>query len=155
MSISPLSGPAEIMVKSAVSPEPPEDATVKDKPTARTDLVSISEQGRKKAEEMKGDKPSGKNDAHAGKERNGEGAGAAGRAKGMNVQAGESKDEIVEDLQDTESDIRAVKGEIAEARRSPALSEDQRKQELNKLENKLDRLEDEAEEMKSDLAADE
>ena len=155
MSITPLSGPAEIMLKSAVPPEASEDKSVENKPANKTDTVSISEQGRQKAEEMKGDKPSGNKDADAGKKRDGESAATTGKSKSMNLQVGESKDEIVEDLQDTESDIRAVKGKIAEAKRSSALSEDQKKQELNKLENKLDRLEDEAEEMKSDLAADE
>jgi cob(I)alamin adenosyltransferase len=63
----------------------------------------------------------------------------------------ESKDDIVKDLQDVEADIRAVKDELAQTRMSPGREQD-KEEDVARLEQKLERLEEEASDMESELS---
>lgn len=112
---------------------------------SRGDTVEISDQGREKAEAMR----TGVADQTTDSERTTLSMGARPAR-----QPGETdKEGAVEELQDTDSDIKKKTDELESARRSSLGSEDERAAEVKKLERELRELRDTKKELQSDLAS--
>ncbi|MBG3875824.1 hypothetical protein FVW20_01980 [Desulfovibrio oxamicus] len=121
-------------------------------PSNAHDKVEISDEGRARAEEMKAGKAAAKDGGSVGDNKDEESRPLKIKTRSRGEASGVDKEDAVDELKDTESDIRTKEGELQETKTAFFGSGEEQAEKIKELKQDIDDLKDAKKKLESKLS---